>query len=59
MGPWSFLRYRLGERLFDRYPFDGLTRPQSASPATGSANAHKLEQTDTERGLGSGSPVAP
>jgi len=60
MGPWSFLRYRLGERLFDRYPFDGLTRPQSASPATGSANAHKLEQERIlNAALGSGSPVAP
>jgi len=60
MGPWTFLRYRLGDRVLDRYPFDGLTRPESASPATGSGSAHKLEQERIlNAALGSGSPVAP
>jgi 2-oxoglutarate dehydrogenase E1 component len=44
MGAWRFLRTRLGERLFDRYPLSVVSRPESASPATGSANAHKIEQ---------------
>jgi 2-oxoglutarate dehydrogenase E1 component len=44
MGAWRFLRVNLGERLFDRFPFSGQCRPASASPATGSNNAHKIEQ---------------
>ena len=44
MGAWRYLRERFGERLFDRHPFDLVSRPESASPATGSAHAHKLEQ---------------
>ncbi|MCL4202063.1 MAG: 2-oxoglutarate dehydrogenase E1 component [Pirellulaceae bacterium] len=46
MGAWSFLRWRLGEKLQDRYPFAGVTRPASASPATGSSNSHRLEQQE-------------
>ena len=44
MGAWSFLRTRFGERLLDRYPFRGICRPESASPATGSGTSHKIEQ---------------
>jgi 2-oxoglutarate dehydrogenase E1 component len=44
MGAWAYLRFRFGERLFSRYPFAGITRPASASPATGSASSHRLEQ---------------
>ncbi len=44
MGAWSFLLIRLGRRLFGRWPFDCVTRPESASPATGSAAAHRKEQ---------------
>ena len=44
MGAWGFLRTRFGERLLDRYPFRGVTRPEGASPATGSATSHKIEQ---------------
>ncbi len=44
MGAWGFLRWRLGEKLQDRYPFAGITRVASASPATGSSNSHRLEQ---------------
>ncbi len=47
MGAWRFLRCRLGESLCSgRHPFVGVTRPESASPATGSAAAHKAEQQD-------------
>jgi 2-oxoglutarate dehydrogenase E1 component len=44
MGAWRYLRHRLGNTLFGRLPFEGITRAESASPATGSAKSHKLEQ---------------
>ncbi len=44
MGAWRFLLERLGRKMFDRFPFERVSRPESASPATGSANAHKIEQ---------------
>jgi 2-oxoglutarate dehydrogenase E1 component len=46
MGPWRFLRVRFGETAFRRLPFSGIYRPESASPATGSASAHKKEQEE-------------
>jgi 2-oxoglutarate dehydrogenase E1 component len=44
MGAWSYMRVRFGERLFGRLPFSGISRPAAASPGTGSARVHKLEQ---------------
>jgi 2-oxoglutarate dehydrogenase E1 component len=44
MGAWRFLRIHLGDQLFGRFPFDGISRLSAASPATGSASSHKLEQ---------------
>ena len=44
MGAWRYLRVRFGERLLGRHPFQGLYRPASSTPATGSASSHKLEQ---------------
>ncbi len=44
MGAWAHLRVRFLERMFDRHPFAGISRPASASPATGSHASHKLEQ---------------
>ncbi len=44
MGAWGFLRQRACETLFERFPFGGVTRPDSASPATGSHASHQLEQ---------------
>lgn len=44
MGAWGFLRTRYGERLLDEFPYRGVCRPESASPATGSATSHKIEQ---------------
>ena len=44
MGAWPFLRATLGERLLASHPFSGITRNESASPATGSAASHKMEQ---------------
>ena len=45
MGAWPFLRLHLGERLLARHPLQGVTRNESASPATGSAASHKMEQS--------------
>ena len=46
MGAWPFLRLRFGERLFGRHPLSCASREESASPATGSASAHRLEQQE-------------
>lgn len=43
MGAWPYLRFRFGVELCGR-PLLGICRPESASPATGSASSHKLEQ---------------
>jgi 2-oxoglutarate dehydrogenase E1 component len=44
MGAWRFLRARFGESLPGQFPFGGIRRPASASPATGSARIHKRDQ---------------
>jgi 2-oxoglutarate dehydrogenase E1 component len=44
MGARAFWNMRFGNRLFDRLPLDYVTRPESASPATGSKAVHKREQ---------------
>jgi 2-oxoglutarate dehydrogenase E1 component len=44
MGAWRFLRVHLGETLYGKFPFAGIRRPPSASPATGSARIHKRDQ---------------
>ncbi len=44
MGAWRFLRAHYGERLLGRFPLRGVSRPASASPATGSRSAHVWEQ---------------
>jgi 2-oxoglutarate dehydrogenase E1 component len=44
MGAWRYLKVLFGDRLFGRFPFSGLYRAASASPATGSQNSHKIEQ---------------
>ena len=46
MGAWRFLRVMLGETLFQSFPFAGISRHASASPATGSHEAHKIEQQE-------------
>jgi 2-oxoglutarate dehydrogenase E1 component len=42
-GAWPHLRQRFGERIHG-YPFSGISREASASPATGSLASHKMEQ---------------
>ncbi len=55
MGAWPYLRYRFGHKLLGRWDLQGISRPQSASPATGSSGAHKLEQQELiNQALGAG-----
>ncbi len=49
MGAWRYMRTRFGEKLLGRWPLKAVTREPSASPATGSANAHKMEQQEILR----------
>jgi 2-oxoglutarate dehydrogenase E1 component len=44
MGAWYFLHARERELLRGRHPLTLVSRPESASPATGSKAAHDLEQ---------------
>jgi len=44
MGAWRQLKARFGSMLFGRFPLTVACRVESASPATGSGNCHKLEQ---------------
>jgi 2-oxoglutarate dehydrogenase E1 component len=46
MGAWIYMRNQFGENLFGRWPFAGIMRPPSASPATGSHRRHKQEQSE-------------
>ncbi|HEY1066410.1 MAG TPA: 2-oxoglutarate dehydrogenase E1 component, partial [Pirellulales bacterium] len=46
MGAWRHFRARFGDSVLERYPFSGVYREASASPATGSHKAHELEQHD-------------
>ncbi len=45
MGASQFMKVRIGDML-GTHPFSDLSRPESASPATGSAASHRLEQAD-------------
>lgn len=44
MGAWRFLVAHFGRNLCGAYPMGVASRPASASPATGSAHSHKLEE---------------
>jgi 2-oxoglutarate dehydrogenase E1 component len=44
MGASQFLKIRFGTRLYDRLPFQTISRPTAASPATGWASLHRKEQ---------------
>jgi len=44
MASAPFFRLRFGARVLDRWPFAVVSRPAAASPATGAAASHKLEQ---------------
>jgi 2-oxoglutarate dehydrogenase E1 component len=47
MGAWRHLRARFGARLFARHPLTCIARAESASPATGSASSHRLEEEES------------
>jgi len=44
MGAWPYLRARFGATLLGRHPFSVVSRPESATPASGAASSHKMEQ---------------
>jgi 2-oxoglutarate dehydrogenase E1 component len=44
MGAWGYLVRTIGPQLQRGMTFSGITREASASPATGSASMHRLEQ---------------
>lgn len=44
MGAWRFMCAHFGKNLCGMYPMGVASRPASASPATGSAHSHKLEE---------------
>jgi 2-oxoglutarate dehydrogenase E1 component len=44
MGAYPFVRLKFGDLLREHWSFDEVGRPESATPATGSAASHKLEQ---------------
>jgi 2-oxoglutarate dehydrogenase E1 component len=44
MGAWYTMRARLPAAIEERFPLSCVSRPESASPATGSMGAHKIEQ---------------
>jgi 2-oxoglutarate dehydrogenase E1 component len=44
MGAWRFLRMIWDETVCGRYPLRCISRPPSATPATGSKTAHEREQ---------------
>ncbi|WP_145245907.1 2-oxoglutarate dehydrogenase E1 component [Aeoliella mucimassa] len=44
MGAWRFLRCHYGDTLLGKFPLSVVSRPASASPATGSRSAHISEQ---------------
>jgi 2-oxoglutarate decarboxylase len=46
MGPWPFAHERLHRIVRDRFTLRHVSRPESASPATGSAQLHAAEHDD-------------
>ncbi|TVQ03662.1 MAG: 2-oxoglutarate dehydrogenase E1 component [Planctomycetaceae bacterium] len=46
MGAWSYMKLHFGDAISEQFTFLKATRPESASPSTGSLAAHKLEQRD-------------
>ncbi len=46
MGAWYFINAQFPAWLGDRFSVRCVSRPSSASPATGSKEAHKIEQKD-------------
>jgi len=45
MGAWQFISRNIPPLILSSFKWSGVSRPFSASPATGSASRHKLEHT--------------
>src|SRR5690606_11466443 len=43
MGAWRYFKSLFGDSVLGRFPLDSVSRRESASPATGSPAAHKIE----------------
>lgn len=56
MGAWYFMKIKWVEfGLEEKWPLKVVSRPESASPSTGSKKSHKLEQgelMDAAMGVG-------
>ena len=46
MGAWPYLKLNFGDQLLERYRFRRISRPESASPSTGSMATHQMEQAE-------------
>jgi 2-oxoglutarate decarboxylase len=46
MGPWNFVHGRLHRLLRDDYTLRHVSRPESASPASGSQTVHQRQHAD-------------
>lgn len=44
MGAWPYIRSRFGDKFLKRFHIERVSRPRSASPATGSNHSHRREQ---------------
>lgn len=59
MGAWYFIKVKWDEMgLEDRWKIRAITRPESASPSTGSKKAHKIEEKELfDEAIGSEAPA--
>ena len=59
MGAWYFIKVKWDEMgLEDSWKIRAITRPESASPSTGSKKAHKIEEKDLfDEAIGSEAPA--
>lgn len=46
MGAWTHMKMRFGDAINQRFKLRVISRAESASPSSGSANAHELEQRE-------------
>ena len=46
MGAWQYMKIKWDELGLDRNPLKRISRPESASPSTGSKKMHKIEQQE-------------
>ena len=60
MGAWAYIKFHFGNQLFDTWSLDPITRPESASPSTGSKKTHKIEQDELiDEAFGAGPAAVP